>query len=167
MTEAGGRRATTMAELRSRVGEETGVSRWIVVDQARIDGFADVTGDRQFIHVDPVLAAKSPFRGTIAHGLLTLSLMGEMAEVFPQVSDLEMGVNYGFDKVRFLAPVRSGASIRARCRLSEMTERTPGAWLCRYIVTIEIQGEAQPAMVADWLILNVARTEAAACDAPQ
>jgi acyl dehydratase len=162
MTEQGERRAMTMAELRDHIGEETGVSRWILVDQARIDSFAAVTGDRQFIHVDPVRAAGSPFGGTIAHGLLTLSLMGEMAEVFPQVSDVEMGVNYGFDKVRFLAPVRSGASIRARCRLSEMTERTTGSWLCRYIITIEIQGQQQPAMVADWLILNVARTEIAA-----
>jgi acyl dehydratase len=109
-----------------------------------------------------VRAANGPFGGTIAHGLLTLSLMGEMAEVFPQVSDLEMGVNYGFDKIRFLAPVSSGASIRARCRLDEMTERTPRAWLCRYIITIEIQGQEQPAMVADWLILNVVRTENAA-----
>ena len=156
------RRRTTLAELRKHIGEETGVFDWLLVDQARIDGFAAVTGDRQFIHVDPVRAALSPFGGTIAHGLLTLSLMGEMADVFPDVSDLEMGVNYGFDKIRFLAPVRSGASIRARCRLADMTERPGNAWLCRYIVTIEIKGQEQPAMVADWLILNVARAAAPA-----
>ena len=146
-----------LEDLRAKVGQETGVSRWIVVDQKRIDGFAEVTGDRQFIHVDPVSAAKSPFGGTIAHGLLTLSFIGEMQEVFPKISDLQMGVNYGFDKIRFLAPVRSGASIRARCKLADMTERKPGTWLCRYLVTIEVQGSDQPAMIADWLILNVAR----------
>jgi acyl dehydratase len=146
-----------LSELSQRIGQETGVSRWIVVDQKRIDGFAESTGDRQFIHVDPVRAADSPFGTTIAHGLLTLSLMGEMKEVFPEISDLEMGVNYGFDKVRFLAPVRSGASIRARCKLVDMEERSPNTWLCRYLVTIEIRDSKQPAVVADWLILNVAR----------
>lgn len=145
-----------LAELQERIGQEN-VSQWIVVDQKRIDGFAETTGDRQYIHVDPVRAADSPFGTTVAHGLLTLSLMGEMSEVFPQISDLEMGVNYGFDKVRFLAPVKSGASIRARCKLVEMTERQPNNWLCRYLVTIEMQDSDQPAMVADWLILNVAR----------
>jgi acyl dehydratase len=146
-----------LAELQQRIGQETGVSRWIVADQKRIDGFAETTGDHQFIHVDPVRAADGPFGTTIAHGLLTLSLMGEMKEVFPEVSDLEMGVNYGFDKIRFLAPVKSGASIRARCKLAEMKERSPNSWLCRYLITIEIQDSDQPAVVADWLILNVAR----------
>lgn len=146
-----------LAELHGRIGQETGVSRWIVVDQKRIDGFAETTGDRQFIHVDPVRAADSPFGTTIAHGLLTLSLMGEMKEVFPEISNLEMGVNYGFDKVRFLAPVKSGASIRARCKLVDMKERSPNNWLCRYLITIEMQGSDQPAVVADWLILHVAR----------
>jgi acyl dehydratase len=149
-----------LAELQQRIGQETGVSRWIVVDQKRIDGFAETTGDHQYIHIDPVRAANGPFGTTIAHGLLTLSLMGEMKEVFPEVSDLEMGVNYGFDKIRFLAPVKSGASIRARCKLVEMKERTPNSWLCRYLITIEIQDSDQPAVVADWLILNVARDQA-------
>ncbi len=152
--------AITLAQLRARICEELGVSRWVVVDQARINAFAEVTGDCQFIHVDPERAARTPFGGAIAHGLLTLSLMGEMAEVFPDISGLEMGVNYGFDKVRFLAPVPAGAAIRARCRLADMSERTPGAWLCRYIVTIEIKDQPQPAMVADWLILNVVRADA-------
>jgi len=147
-----------LAELHRLIGQETGVSRWVVVDQKRIDSFAEVTGDRQYIHVDPVRAANSPFGTTIAHGLLTLSLMGEMQEVFPEISDLEMGVNNGFDKVRFLAPVRSGASIRARCKLLEMKARSPDAWLCRYLITIEMQNSDQPVVVADWLILNVARS---------
>ena len=86
--------------------------------------------------------------------------MGEMKEVFPEVSDLEMGVNYGFDKIRFLAPVKSGASIRARCKLAEMKERAQNSWLCRYLITIEIRDSDQPAVVADWLILNVARDQA-------
>jgi acyl dehydratase len=149
-----------LAELHQRIGQETGVSRWIVVDQKRIDGFAETTGDHQYIHVDPARAADGPFGTTIAHGLLTLSLMGEMKEVFPEVSDLEMGVNYGFDKIRFLAPVKSGASIRARCRLAEMKEREPNSWLCRYHITIEMRGSDQPAVVADWLILNVAQGQA-------
>jgi acyl dehydratase len=146
-----------LAQLRGLIGQETGVSRWIVVDQKRIDSFAETTGDRQFIHVDPVRAADSPFGTTIAHGLLTLSLMGEMKEVFPEISDLEMGVNYGFDKVRFLAPVKFGASIRARCKLVDMNEKSPSTWLCRYLVTIEMLNLDQPVLVADWLILNVAR----------
>jgi acyl dehydratase len=149
-----------LAELHQRIGQETGVSRWIVVDQKRIDGFAETTGDHQYIHVDPARAADGPFGTTIAHGLLTLSLMGEMKEVFPEVSDLEMGVNYGFDKIRFLAPVKSGASIRARCRLTEMKEREPNSWLCRYHIIIEMRGSDQPAVIADWLILNVAQGQA-------
>jgi acyl dehydratase len=83
--------------------------------------------------------------------------MGEMGEVFPKISDLEMGVNYGFDKVRFLAPVKSGASVRARCKLADMKERAANTWLCRYFVTIEMQDSDQPAVVVDWLILNVGR----------
>jgi len=156
-TEQTSQAPVTLAELHWRIGQETGVSRWIVVDQKRIDSFAETTGDHQYIHVDPVRAAESPFGTTIAHGLLTLSLMGEMKEVFPEISDLEMGVNYGFDKIRFLAPVKSGSSIRARCKLVEMKERAPNSWLCRYLVTIEIRDSDQPAVVADWLILNVAR----------
>ncbi|GGC47801.1 MaoC family dehydratase [Chelatococcus reniformis] len=152
----------TLNELKEQVGRELGVSRWIVVDQARIDAFAAVSGDHQFIHVDPVRAAQTPFGGTIAHGLLTLSLMGEMGHMFPRIAGQTMGVNYGFDRIRFLAPVPSGSAIRARCTLAELSERSPGNWLFRYLITVEIKDRSQPAMVADWLILNAITDSAAA-----
>src|SRR4051812_12962635 len=96
-------------EIRERIGSEIGVSDWILVDQSRIDAFADVTDDHQFIHVDPAAAAKTPFRGTIAHGFLTLSLLSRMAaDAMLRPETIRMGVNYGFEKVRFIAPVRSG-----------------------------------------------------------
>src|SRR6185295_9364775 len=105
-------------EISSKVGQEVGVSDWILVDQARIDAFADVTEDPQFIHIDPVAAAQTPFGGTIAHGFLTLSLLSRMAaDAMLRPDNIRMGVNYGFEKVRFLAPVRSGGRVRGRFRL--------------------------------------------------
>lgn len=151
-----------LAALKSRVGTELGVSQWVTVDQQRINQFAEVTGDRQYIHVDPARAAGTAFGGTIAHGLLTLSLMGEMADVFPEIAGAAMGVNYGFDKIRFLHPVHSGSRIRARCRLDDLTQRSADSWLARYGITIEIEGVSQPAMIADWLILTVMADRAAA-----
>ena len=135
------------------VGSELGVSSWRLVDQARIDAFADNTEDHQFIHVDPVRAAReTPFGATIAHGFLTLSLLSTFAyEVLPTVSGVGMGVNYGFDKVRFISPVRAGSRVRARFRLAEATMRSPSELLSRTQVSIEIEGEDKPALVADWL----------------
>jgi acyl dehydratase len=151
-----GQTRTTIAELAARVGEELGVSGWTRIDQARIDAFAEVTEDRQFIHIDPVRAAQTPFGGTVAHGFLTLSLLSKMAyEVLPEVEGLFASVNYGFDKVRFLAPVRAGRSVRARFTLAEATQKEPGRWLIRYEATVEIEGEAKPALVADWLGMNL------------
>ena len=145
---------TTLADLKEKVGKEIGTSKWIVLSQDTIDAFADVTGDHQFIHVDPAAAAKTPFGGTIAHGFLTLSLLAAMAdEALPAVSGRAMGVNYGFDKVRFVAPVRSGKRVRGRFTLVEVTERSPKEFALRYGVTVEIEGGAKPAIVADWLTL--------------
>src|SRR4051812_37288432 len=108
----------SIEEIRDKVGQEVGVSGWILVDQARIDAFADATEDPQFIHVDPVAAAKTPFGGTIAHGFLTLSLLSRMAaDAMVAPEGMKMGVNYGLDRVRFLAPVRSGKRVRGRFTL--------------------------------------------------
>jgi len=145
-----------LTKIKGRIGEEVGVSSWIVIDQARIDAFAHTTEDRQFIHVDPVAAAQTPFGGTIAHGFLTLSLLSRMAAEAMLVPDgLKMIVNYGLDRVRFLAPVRSGSRIRGRFTLDSVEEKAPGQVLMRHIVTVEIEGEDKPALSAVWLALIV------------
>src|SRR3954464_11197429 len=142
----------TLDEIAARVGEEVGVSDWILVDQARIDAFAEVTEDRQFIHVDPEGAAKTPFGGTIAHGFLTLSLLSRMAADVMQVPETtRMAVNYGFEKVRFLAPVRAGKRVRGRFTLSSIEEKGPGRLQFVHAVTVEIEGEDKPALIADWI----------------
>ena len=140
----------TLTEIKSRIGTEIGVSGWILVDQARIDAFAEATEDRQFIHVD--VTAQTPFGGTIAHGFLSLSLlsrMGAEAMLIPQ--GVKMAVNYGLDRVRFLAPVRSGKRVRGRFILDSIEEKAPGQILMRHIVTVEIEGEDKPALTAVWL----------------
>ena len=139
-------------EIRSRIGDEVGVSSWLTIDQARIDRFADATEDHQFIHVDPAAAAHTPFDGTIAHGFLTLSLLSRMAaEATFLPEGLNMAVNYGFDRVRFLAPVRSGKRVRGRFTLDSVEEKAPGQLLFRHNVTVEIEGEEKPALTAVWL----------------
>jgi acyl dehydratase len=143
-------------DLRRSVGEETGVSGWLPVDQARIDAFAEATEDRQFIHVDPEAAAQTPFGGTIAHGFLTLSLISRMAAEAMLVPDTSrMVVNYGLDRVRFLAPVISGSRVRGRFRLDSVEEKAPGQILLRHTVTVEIEGAGRPALTAEWLALIV------------
>jgi acyl dehydratase len=144
-------------ELRARAGQEVGVSRWIEVTQDVIDRFAEVTEDRQFIHVDPGrAAAETPFGGTIAHGFLTLSLLSACAyDALPQLEGRVMGINYGFDKIRFLSPVRSGSRIRARFKLAEVQMRSATEAMMRYGVTIEIEGAERPALAADWLTMAV------------
>ena len=146
----------TLTEIKSRIGDEVGVSSWITIDQARIDAFADATEDRQFIHVDARAAAQTPFGGTIAHGFLTLSLLSRMgAEAMLLPEGLKMAVNYGFDGVRFLAPVSSGSRVRGRFTLDSVEEKVPGQWLLRHTVTVEIEGEGKPALTAEWLGLMV------------
>jgi acyl dehydratase len=149
-----------LADIRNRIGEETGVSSWLTVDQARIDSFADSTEDRQFIHIDPEAAAKTPFGGTIAHGFLTLSLLSRMgveAMAFPQ--GLMMAVNYGLESVRFLAPVRSGKNVRGRFVLEGVEDKGPGKVLIRHRVTVEVEGEDKPALTALWLSYFVIQGE--------
>jgi acyl dehydratase len=142
----------TLTEIKGRIGEEVGLSGWITVDQARIDAFADATEDRQFIHTDPNAAAQTQFGSTIAHGFLSLSLLSRMgAEAMLVPDGLKMGVNYGLDRVRFLAPVRSGSRVRGRFTLDSVDEKVPGQWLLRHTVTIEIEGEDKPALTAVWL----------------
>lgn len=139
-------------EIRSRVGEEVGVSSWLTIDQSRIDAFADATEDRQFIHVDPDLASQSPFGGTVAHGFLTLSMLSRMAADAMLVPDtLRMAVNYGFERVRFIAPVPAGKRIRGRFRLDSVEEKAPGQTLVRHTVTVDIEGEDKPALTAEWI----------------
>ena len=142
----------SIEEIKARVGEEVGVSDWILVDQGAIDIFANVTQDHQFIHVDPEAAAKTPFGGTVAHGFLTLSLLSRMAaDAMLRPEAIKMGVNYGFEKVRFLAPVRSGKRVRGRFRLDRFEEKRPGQWQFVHNVTVEIEGEDKPALIADWI----------------
>ena len=139
-------------QIRAGIGQEVGVSSWLTVDQARIDAFAEATEDRQFIHVDPDAAAQTPFGGTIAHGFLSLSLLSRMAADAMLLPDgLKMAVNYGFDRVRFIAPVRSGKRVRGRFTLDSVDEKAPGQYLMRHAVTVEIEGEAKPALTAEWL----------------
>ena len=141
-------------EIRSRVGKEVGVSGWLVIDQARIGAFAEATEDRQFIHVDPDAAAQTPFGGTIAHGFLTLSLLSRMAaEAILVPPTARMIVNYGLDRVRFLAPVKSGKRVRGRFTLESIDQQAGGQLLLRHLVTVEIEGEDKPALSAQWLAL--------------
>ena len=142
--------------IRSRIGEEIGVSSWFDVTQDRIDAFAEATEDRQFIHVDPEAAAATPFGGTIGHGFLTLSLLSRLAsEVMLIPPETRMVVNYGMDRLRFLAPVRSGKRIRARFKLDSIDEKAAGQLLMRHQVTVEIEDEERPALVAEWLGLII------------
>jgi acyl dehydratase len=131
-----------------------GVSGWLSVSQDRITEFADATEDRQFIHVDPEAAAKTPFGGTIAHGFLTLSLLSRMAAEAMLVPDnVKLVVNYGLDRVRFLAPVRSGKRVRGHFNLESVEEKGDAQILLRHAVTVEIEGEEKPALSAVWLTL--------------
>ena len=142
----------TFDEIRSKAGREVGVSSWIVVDQARIDAFADATEDRQFIHTGPAAAAQTVFGGTVAHGFLSLSLLSRMgAEAMLVPDSLRMAINYGLDRVRFLAPVKAGSRVRGRFTLDSVEEKAPGQILMRHIVTVEIEGEDKPALTAVWL----------------
>jgi len=140
-------------EMARRIGTET-VSDWVEVTQAMIDTFADATGDHQFIHVDPERAKLTPFGGTVAHGFLTLSLMPLLASKIPdapRVEGVRMGVNYGSNRVRFLQPVRSGKRVRGRFTLLAFDEKRPGQWQQTLEVTVEIEGEDKPAMIAEWI----------------
>lgn len=143
-------------ELSTYVGAELGPSEWLHVDQDRINQFADVTIDHQFIHIDPEGAAQTPFSTTIAHGFLTLSLMTYLcAEITLTPEHAVMGVNYGLDKVRFLQPVPVDSWIRARVKVLDVSEKGTGRYLMKYEVTVEIKGQEKPALVAEWLGMGI------------
>ena len=158
MTETRPKTPPTFEQLRTMSGQELGVSDWTTIDQQRIDQFAECTGDHQWIHVDPERAKRqSPFRTTIAHGYLTLSIIGALA--------LEMGIvpentqaafNYGFDKVRFLAPVKAGARVRNRVSLASVEDKGDGRVIARMVNTLEIEGETKPALLAESLAMLMA-----------
>jgi len=143
------------SDLSSLIGTEIGTSEWAVMDQDRINVFADVTEDHQFIHINEEAAKKTPFGGTIAHGFLTLSMLSKFSEGSGLVIEgVKMGVNYGFEKVRFLAPVPSGSKIRGRFNLKDVVEKKPGQFLLTYEVTVDIEGQDKPALIADWLAMQ-------------
>ncbi|AZO67899.1 MAG: MaoC family dehydratase [Mesorhizobium sp.] len=155
MTQTRPRTPPTYEQLRMMTGQELGVSDWTTVDQSRIDQFAECTGDRQWIHVDPERAKRqSPFRTTIAHGYLTLSIIGALAldmGIVPE--NTQAAFNYGFDKVRFLAPVRAGARIRLRITLLSVEDKGPGQYLMKAANIVEIEGEQKPALTAETLVM--------------
>ena len=148
-----------VADLHQLTGRELAPSAWITIDQARIDAFAACTDDHQFIHVDPArAAAESPYGTTIAHGFLSLSLLAAHRPAdFPQIADLGLTINYGLDRLRFLAPVRAGARVRLLTRVLDVTPKGPGRVLLKQEKTMEIEGEAKPAYVAEQLTLFVSR----------
>lgn len=155
--------ATTipLETLLANAGKEVGLSPWRIVTQTMIDQFADATDDHQFIHCDPERsAAETPYGGTIAHGFLTLSLLSAMTfETLPQLEKSKMGVNHGFDEIRFLTPVKTGARIRARFVLADVKARPSGWVQMAHDVTIEIEGSKKPALTARWLTLAFVEPE--------
>jgi acyl dehydratase len=148
-------REISLVDVPGLVGQELGVSEWITVDQSMIDLFADATHDHQFIHVDPVKAeTDSPFGGTIAHGFLTLSLLSAMNfDSIPKIREQTMGINYGFDRVRFMSPVKSGTRVRGRFTLEGCRFRGAGMLMTTYDVTVEIEDEKKPALTACWITI--------------
>jgi acyl dehydratase len=149
-------RTITLDELHAMVGQESALSPWRTVTQTMIDQFADATDDHQFIHCDPSrAAAETPFGGTIAHGFLTLSLLSAFAfETAPRLEGADMGINHGFDSVRFVSPVKTGSRIRARFVLADLKVRPSGWVQIANDVTIEIESAAKPALTARWLTLT-------------
>lgn len=140
------------SELAGMVGQDLGTSDWITIEQDRVNQFADVTEDHQFIHINPEAAKMTPFGGTIAHGFLSLSLLSKFAEQGGiAVEGAVMGVNYGLDKVRFINPVPVGGKVRGHFALKDAVEKNPGQHLLTYTVTVEIEGSDKPALIADWL----------------
>lgn len=143
----------TPQQMKEMVGQSIGTSEWILVDQETINKFAAATGDHQFIHIDAEKAKLTPFGGTIAHGFLTLSLLPVLMAKsdVPRIDGVKMGVNYGGNKVRFLAPVRSGKRVRGHFKLLELDEKRPGQWQQTIEMSVEIEGEEKPALLAEWI----------------
>jgi acyl dehydratase len=147
----------TIDEYLVLAGKTLGHSDWFLIDQDRINLFAEVTEDRQFIHIDPGRAEmESPFGGAIAHGFLTLSLLSHLcSQVFPAIKDKALTINYGLNKVRFLNPVKSGARVRVHITLNSAEEKQPGRYICQFESKVEIEGEETPALVAEQVLLHV------------
>jgi len=144
-------------QMLDAIGTKFEPGAWIEVNQDRINTFADCTEDHQFIHVDPEAAKNTPFGGTIAHGFLTLSLLAKLVEgngVIPE--NIVMGLNYGFDQVRFLAPVKSGKRIRAHAEVADITRKDENRFLVKQAISVEIEGEETPALIAEWLTMVIA-----------
>ncbi|MGE4325338.1 MAG: MaoC family dehydratase [Pseudodonghicola sp.] len=152
---------SAMEKLTSQIGTEVGVSNWITVDQAMINAFADVTHDQQWIHVDPERAAReTPFGGAIAHGFLSLSLASRFAyDCFQPEPGQVMSINYGFNKLRFLNPVKAGSRLRGRFTVNTVDQRSPTQILRETGLTVEIEGSDRPALIADWLGMMVFEPE--------
>ncbi|WP_431483388.1 MaoC family dehydratase [Pseudomonas solani] len=143
-----------VSELKNYIGKDLGHSEWLTIDQGRINQFAECTGDHQFIHVDPEKAKHTPFGTTIAHGFLTLSLIPVLTEgllVLPE--GMKMGINYGLDSVRFIQPVKVDSRVRLALTIMDVTEKNPGQWLIKARATLEIEGQAKPAYIAESLSL--------------
>jgi acyl dehydratase len=149
------RKTISAADYAAMVGTEIGVSPWLTVTQDMINQFADVCGDHQFIHVNEELAKQTPFGSTIAHGFLTLSLLSQFGYgALPLIDGVKMGINYGMNKLRFLAPVKSGKNIRGRFKLLSLDTSKPGQRMAIVEATVEIEGEAKPALIAEWVTLS-------------
>ena len=144
-------------QLVGYIGKEVGLTDWLEVDQERINNFAEATGDFQYIHVDEERAAETPFGATIAHGFLTLSLLSKLSSMSGgiKLENSVMGINYGLNKVRFLNPVKVNSKIRARFELISAEEKKPNHYLLKHNVTVEIEGEEKPALIAEWLGMSV------------
>ena len=147
--------ALPLEDYRSRVGMLLGVSDWILIEQGMIDQFANVTRDWQFIHIDPIRAKETPFGGTIAHGLLTLSLVSAMSfTAVPAIAGAQVGINYGFNSIRFISPVLAGSRVRGSFTLKQFVERQPRQWQSTLDVRVDIENVSKPALIAEWLILT-------------
>lgn len=145
-----------VSDINDFIGKEMGKSEWFEIDQDRINAFADATLDHQFIHVDPEKAKMTPFGTTIAHGFLTMSLLPYLQQSVADMitpEGVKMAMNYGFDKLRFLAPVPVGKKVRASVKLLDATEKKPGQFLFKTEFTVEIEGEDKPALIAEWLLM--------------
>ena len=145
----------TPQDIAAKTGEVIGTSEWAGMSQERINQFAEATGDHQFIHINEEAAKMTPFGGTIAHGFLTLSMIPYLGAEsnMPRMEGIKMGVNYGGNKTRFIAPVRSGKRIRGHWKLTEMVEKRPGQWQQTCEITIEIEGEDKPALITEWITM--------------
>ena len=151
----------SLEDLKAQVGGEPRYSRWYEIDQSRIDTFADVTEDWQFIHTDPIKAADTPFGGTIAHGFLSLSMLSAMSfDCETALEGAEMGINYGFNRIRFTSPVKVGSRIRCKFVTRAVEEKTPTNILTTTGITVEIEGEGRPALTAEWLGMTVLKEKA-------